>query len=396
MHPVFVVSEKKFAKLMKKRLGNALRGKPKLMQLRNRVGELKSPNHYIQYFDGDRSQRITTNYKIGEQDIEANQELARFTLKQANILPWAADQQLDLKITRALTQYYDEHARFLTTWQTMKLHRDRLRRAFPIQFISQITQGQINKYVRDCQKEERSDATTRRELEFMRASFNYAEGEKRITRAPKFRLPPAPPPRDRNLLPEEVQTLLTECHRRIFQHRSHTYKHLCYSRLYHFTLLMLNNGQRPGAVEGLTWPQVDFDTRMVNWRRIDRRESKKRARAVPMNDVTYEILWDLGSRKTSFWVFGWPGSKAGTVKKSFASVCRHLGFKKVGRHTLRHTFGTESHVRGMSDKDISDIMGHTTTKTTTKDYIHTRINKLRETVNSMQVTAQNLHNRRAA
>src|SRR5690606_29244625 len=98
---------------------------------------------------------------------------------------------------------------------------------------------------------------------------NHAHAENRLIHVPKFKLPPAPPPRERILSTDEVQKLLDAC----------TTPHVR-----HFVILMLNTGQRPGAVENLRWEQVNFDKEILHFERDGKKQGKKRVRPVPMNE----------------------------------------------------------------------------------------------------------------
>lgn len=352
--------------------GFAMRGKPKLITLRDQEGNILSENWYIHYYDGERSRRISTGCKIGTQDHEANLALASFTLERERPSAKNPDQLL---ITQALRDYYEEHGQYTVSAKKLLCHENRLKEHFLGQFVSQITPSIIAGYVRKCEERKESNGTIRRDLEHLNACLNHEVREQRLIYAPKFKLPPPPAPRERILSEEEITRLL-----RLSKPKAPTIENM---RLYAFLVLMLSGGQRPGTVEGLTWFQVDFEEGIIGYDKTGKKQTNKRVRPVPMSAYSREVLEWMHEHRVSEFVLGWR-KKAGTVRTAFTTLCRNAGIEGVGRYTLRHTFAN----RVVTDeKTRADLMGHTSVKTTRHHYIKTNMDKLREAVESASPSA---------
>lgn len=361
-----------------------MRGKPRLDKLRDGSGKLLSDNWYIFYFDGKRSQRISTGYKIGAENHEANLALSQFTLEREKPL---AREPGKLMIAQALKDYYNEHAQYVASASNARSHEARLNRHFTGLFVAQLTPARIKEYIRACEAEKRSNGTTRRELAHLQAALNHEVAEQRITHAPKISMPEPPPARERTFSPKEIERILKECKQT--------------PHLYHFMEIMLETGQRPIAIETLTWFQVDFKAREIHFQKTQRKASKKRVRTVAMSDYLYTLLKRLHAQKgDTGYVLEWTivkkdGStvtrKAGSVRKSFERACKRSKIKKVkgqGRYTMRHTFGDSLDRAGVDDRTIAEIMGHTKVQTTRKHYLKKNMDRQRQALN----TAQKLHN----
>lgn len=81
-----------------------MRGKPKLVKLRDATGGLKSPFWYVTYYDGKRSCRCSTGCEIGAEDHEAQIFLANFILERERPTRSAGE----LMLAVALDDYYSE------------------------------------------------------------------------------------------------------------------------------------------------------------------------------------------------------------------------------------------------------------------------------------------------
>lgn len=357
-----------------------MRGKPRLDKLRDKNGNVLSDNWYIFYFDGKRSRRVSTGYAIGAQNHEANLALSQFTLDREKPTSREPDK---LMVAQALKDYYEEHAQYVASATNARSHEERLNRHFPGYFVSQLTPAKIAKYVRDCENEGRSNGTTRRELAHLQASLNHEVKEQRITHAPKLVLPEPPPARERTFTPKEIELILVECKKT--------------PHLHHFMEIMLETGQRPIAIETLTWFQVDFKNREIHFQKTQRRVSKKKVRTVAMSDYLHALLKRLHKQKgDTGYVLEWSIAKkdgtvvvrkAGCVRKSFERACKRAKIKKVkgqGRYTVRHTFGDSLDRAGVDDKTIADIMGHTKVQTTRKHYIKKNMERQRQALNTTQ------------
>ncbi len=355
-----------------------MRGKPRLERLRDTTGEIKSPYWYVVYYDGKRSRRVSTGYRVGQEDAEAHIALAQFILERERP---SACEPAKLLVAQALKNYYEEHAKYIATAKHALYHEKRIKEHFGAHFVNQVTQAGVNAYTRKCQARGESNGTIRRDLEHLKASLNHEIREQRLIYAPKFKIPPPPPPRDKILSKSEINRLLDHCD---------------VPHLKHFVEIMRYTGQRPGAVEGLKWFQVDFKERIIHFDRTGKQQTNKRVRPIGMAQPLYDLLWKLFKAKKTEYVLEYHDiitgkvRPAGCVKKSFKKACERAGIEG-SRYTLRHT--VLDAINDMADeKTASDIGGHTNTATTRRNYIKSKMEKQREVLDNLWgKSAQKVH-----
>ncbi len=264
-------------------------------------------------------------------------------------------------VAQALTDYYQEHAQHVASAERAEYCEARLMPFFGNRFVAHVTPALVNQYVRECQERKESNGTIRRDLEHLRAALNHEVHEQRLIYAPKFKLPAAPEPRERILTKSETKRLLKECKT---------------PHLKAFVQIMLHTGQRPGAVENLTWFQVDFKERIIHFER-NARSNNKRARPIPINQELMIVLKALHKKKQTGHVLEFREEPAGNVKKSFARAVDRAKLLGVSRYTLRHTVINNLDDLNVDDKTIADLVGHTNVKTTRRHYIKSKMPKQR-------------------
>jgi integrase len=275
-------------------------------------------------------------------------------------------------IAQALKDYYQEHIQHTASKKNAPGYEKKLKDFFGAQFVSDITQSRINQFVREWQAKGVSNGTIRRDLEHLQGALNHAEREQRLLYVPKWRKPPPPQPRERRLTKDEINLLLENCE------SDHTKD---------FIVLMLETKQRPGAIENLTWFQVDFKAGIIHFDRTGKQQTNKRVRPVAMSDTAYALLKRLHKIKQTEYVLEYTPINtvkpipARCVRKSFERACQRAELKGVSRYTLRHTAIDELDDLNADDKTMSDIAGHTNTKTTRLHYIKTKIEKQRVILN---------------
>lgn len=278
-------------------------------------------------------------------------------------------------IAVALKDYYDEHIQYTASEKNASYYEDKLKAFFGMQFVSDITQGRINQFVREWEAKKHSSGTIRRSLEHLQGALNHAVREQRLLYAPQFKKPQAPAPRDRLLTPDEIKRLKEFC---VTPH------------VKAFVEIMLETGQRPGAVENLTWFQVDLKEGIIHFDRTGKKQTNKRSRPVPISDDLLPTLKALHKAKKTEYVLEYTplGEKkpvhAGCVRKAFERACKKAKIKDVSRYTLRHTYVNDLYENGVDDKTISDIAGHTNIRTTRHHYIKTSMERLRNAVNKQR------------
>ena len=172
--------------------------------------------------------------------------------------------------------------------------------------------------------------TVRRELGSLRAAINHAFSEGRLTRTVAVALPERPPSRDRWLTRQEAAQLIRAT--RTPQARS-------YMPL--FILLGIYTGRRKEAILSLRWPQVDLNSKLINFDNPGRAVTNKKRGKVRIPDRLLPHLIRARRRGSDLgYVIHDHGKRVGDIKKGFGAACKRAGLEDVSPHTLRHTAAT--------------------------------------------------------
>jgi integrase len=179
---------------------------------------------------------------------------------------------------------------------------------------------------RYAENRSRSAGTVRRELGVLRAAINRAHRVGRLTRSVAVELPEGPEPKDRWLSRKEAAGLIRA---------ARTPQARLYMPL--FILLGLYTGRRKEAILSLRWPQVNLETRTINFDIAGRTRTKKRRGMIPIPPRLLPHLRRLRRRGTEL---GYVLHINGERKKGFAAACDRAGIAGTTPHTLRHTAAT--------------------------------------------------------
>lgn len=202
-----------------------------------------------------------------------------------------------------------------------------------------------------------SNGTINRGLDVLRAALHDAWRRGQLTAFPHIRLIPKPPPRDLFLTREEVQRLLAAC----------TEPHL-----YRFVMLAAHTLQRPSAILNLRVQQVD-----LTWNRIDflpsgNVQSNKRRPIVPITPTLRPVLEEAIRESQSGYVIEYDGRPVLKVKRAFQTAARRAGLPHATPGILRHTGATLLAAAGVPLREISGMLGHTTSRITEEVYAKRR------------------------
>lgn len=175
---------------------------------------------------------------------------------------------------------------------------------------------------------------------------------------------------------------------RVKGQRQRTLSHAEYRRvrraaapaLRHIVWFLRNTMARPGEARALRWHQVDLDAHLVRlgtFKAKDRRRDGVVVRKIPLTPLVVRMLarWcrernPLPTDPVLTNSRGRPWTCA-ALRLAMYRAANRAGLnggtgERVVCYTLRHTGATEATRRGVRDRLLADILGHTTTRTTAR------------------------------
>lgn len=143
-----------------------------------------------------------------------------------------------------------------------------------------------------------------------------------------------------------------------------------------FVVTALRTGLRLGELMGLRWDDVDLKKGMLVvrqsvWRGKAGTPKSGRTREIPLSDQARAALSAHRHRKGELVFCDEIGAylTEGACKWPLIRACKRAGLRKVGWHTLRHTFASQLVMRGVPLKAVQELLGHATMEMTMR-YAH--------------------------
>ena len=260
-----------------------------------------------------------------------------------------------------LDRYREEHAVNTRSLKTIDFHIKVLKPFFSNLQACHLSNNLLKDYAK---KRGVSAGTILRELGTLKASLHYAEGNRWIAQQPQFIMPvSAPPPRDLWLTREQVRTLIEAAkspHMKLF------------------IRIAVATAARSGAILDLTWPQIDFDKKLIDF---GRGWGNKRRTVVPINEQLYESLEAAKELAQSNYVIEYHNKQVASVKSGFRRLCKGCGIV-ASPHVLRHTAATWLVTDGVPLAEVARLLGDSE-KTVEKVYGKHAPDYLRRAVNTL-------------
>lgn len=188
---------------------------------------------------------------------------------------------------------------------------------------------------------------------------------------PKIKWPKKTLPEIDYLSPEECELLLSDAN----------------GVMHELVLTALRTGMRQGELRALQWSSIDWLTRTLavrhsqdDYRKILVAPKNNRTRHIPLDIDVYTMLYRR-KRETGYVFLGPEGRPFTKYRMCYAmrSLCRKVGFRTIGWHTLRHTFASHLVMRGVPLPAVKELMGHSTIVTTMR-YAHVAPSTLRAAI----------------
>lgn len=198
----------------------------------------------------------------------------------------------------------------------------------------------------------RKIASVNRELEVLRAMFNFALRNEWIIKNP-FTLTKgmiskaAEVERERVLSFDEEKRLLAVCKDR----RSH---------LKGLSICALDTAMRRGEIFKMKWQDVNFETNEIYIPQTNSKTEDSRTVGItPRLREELKNLWEVSPKDKNMLVFG----ITNTIKTAFHSACREAEITDFRFHDCRHTATTRMIASGSPHTEVMKITGHTQLKT---------------------------------
>lgn len=164
-------------------------------------------------------------------------------------------------------------------------------------------------------------------------------------------------------------------------------------------LFAINTGLRYGEMVALKWRDVDFKKRMIIVEHsivkdIPQDSTKSnRIRYVPIIDEVFEMLLNRKIYTRGEYVFYERDGKF--LKREFCrnklnGISKRANLRRIGWHTLRHTFASHLAEKRITPNVIKDLLGHSDIRTTMR-YAHLDSSALREAIKVLEKPKADCH-----
>jgi integrase len=238
--------------------------------------------------------------------------------------------------------------------------------------IDTISSHHIEQYKAFLRKKDLSPKTINNRLTVLstclRTAYEWLELE---GTPPKIKRLKYPPPRTDYLSLDECGLLLSQAT----------------GVLHEMLLIALRTGMRRGELMGLQWSSIDWQVQHITVRHSLCKYTgelgspkSNRERHIPMDAEVYTLLFKR--RRDTGYVFVDPKNNHfnGTyLERRLDELCKKAGLRKIGWHTLRHTFASHLAMKGVPLNAVQALLGHSSI-TTTMRYAHLAPSTLRAAI----------------
>lgn len=257
-------------------------------------------------------------------------------------------------------------------YSKMKALNGRLTPYFGKIRLDKISSQMIEEFKAVCLTRNLKPKTINNYLTIMRTCLRTAREWDIVETIPTFKLLKVPPPPFDFLTEPEEQRLLASTKEEPW----HT-----------MILLALKTGLRAGELLALQWSDINLQTRTLTVRHSVFRGTlgppkSNRNRYIPLSDSAYFAL-QRQSKPNGFVLRvekeGLAPIAYNTALKALNRSVESAELRKIGWHTLRHTFASHLAIQGVSLHKIQILLGHSDIRTTMR-YAHLSQSSLQEAI----------------
>ena len=171
----------------------------------------------------------------------------------------------------------------------------------------------------------------------------------------------------------------------------------------------MNTGIRVGELSGLRWEDFDFSRKKIYIRRtviriknldqvpdpktnkiqktilyIGTPKTANSNREIPLPDKLVELGKQLMGEKDTYILTGTSKCmEPRIIQRKYSSLLKTCNIPPIKIHSLRHQFSCRWVEQGFDTKSLSEILGHTSVKTTLDLYVHIRSDTKRRYMNEL-------------
>lgn len=149
--------------------------------------------------------------------------------------------------------------------------------------------------------------------------------------------------------------------------------------------IVLGTGLRFGELIALSWNDIDFDRGELTVRQAFAKgvigsPKSNQIRYIPLSQSVFEVFNAMPQGKGFIFSdsHGGPLKQIASIKK-LHRICREAGIRRIGWHTLRHSFASHLAQAGANLVAIQGLLGHSDIRTTMR-YAHINDAALREAI----------------
>lgn len=194
-----------------------------------------------------------------------------------------------------------------------------------------------------------------------------------ISALPKIKLQKVPPQKFDYLTEDEAKQLLS-----------------CAKGMWHdMILLALQTGLRFGEIIALKWEDINFEQKTLTVNRnivrgIEGSPKNNKTRIIPLSLCVLYMLKDRPREYERIFFY----KKGKVLKHDYCTdrlreICEAAGLRKIGWHSLRHSFASHLAAKQNSIVAIKDLLGHSDLKTTMR-YAHVNLSVLKQTIDTLE------------